>query len=161
MSKPLVHIYTDGGCSPNPGAGGWGAVLISPERRGYRKEISGADPETTNNRMELTAAIQAFRALKVECQVVMHTDSRYLRDAFENGWIAKWQRKGWERRRGQPVLNQDLWQELIELSNKHEVTWKWVRGHAGNKENNRCDQLATNAMQKYTRPHRRREWCGR
>ncbi len=140
----LVHIYTDGSCSPNPGAGGWGAVLIMPGG-GKRKEMSGAEPESTNNRMELTGAIEALKALKRPCRVVLHTDSMYLRNAFEAKWIEKWQRNGWKTAARKPVLNADLWRELIVLADKHDITWKWVKGHADNVENNRCDELANQA----------------
>jgi ribonuclease HI len=140
-NPPLVHIYTDGGCSPNPGAGGWAAVLISPGHNNHRREISGAEPDSTNNRMELTAAMMALRSLKKPCRVVLHTDAKYLRDAFEKGWLDRWQRKGWKTQARHPVLNQDLWQELLALSKQHDITWQWVKGHADNAENNRCDEL--------------------
>ncbi len=144
-AKPLVHIYCDGACSPNPGIGGWGAVLIAPEHGNYRRELSGAEPDTTNNRMELMGAIMALRALKRPSRVVVHTDSLYLRNAFEKRWLDAWQRNGWRTAQKQPVLNQDLWRELLELSAQHEIEWRWVRGHAGHEENERCDALAVAA----------------
>lgn len=145
--KPLVHIYCDGACSPNPGVGGWGAVLIAPEHGGHRRELSGAEAETTNNRMELTAALMALRALKRPSIVVLHTDSLYLRNAFEAGWLRKWTGNGWRTAGKKPVLNVDLWQQLLELERLHDTTWHWVRGHAGNAENNRCDALAVAARE--------------
>lgn len=138
--KPLVHVYSDGGCSPNPGPGGWAAVLISPAPSA-RKEISGAEPDTTNNRMELQAAIEALTALKRPSRVRMHTDSQYLQKAFADGWLAKWQRNGWKTSAKKPVANDDLWRELIKLSEIHDIEWTWVKGHADNAENNRCDEL--------------------
>lgn len=139
-SRPIVHIYSDGGSSPNPGPGGWAAVLISPAHD-KRKEISGAEPDTTNNRMELRAAIEALKSLKQPSQVRMHTDSQYLQKAFTDGWLAKWQRNGWKTSNKKPVANDDLWRELIELSKVHQIEWTWVRGHGDDVENNRCDEL--------------------
>ncbi len=150
MTLPLVHIYTDGSCSPNPGMGGWAAVLLMPGES-HRKEISGAVAESTNNRMEITAAIEALRSLKRPCRVVLHTDSRYLMDAFEAGWLEKWKRNGWKTSARKPVLNDDLWRELDDLQSGHQVTWKWVKGHADNVENNRCDQLANEARERLRR----------
>lgn len=146
--RPLVHIYTDGSCSPNPGPGGWAAVLIMPTS-GHRKEISGAEAASTNNRMELTAAIKALETLTKPCRVVLHTDSRYLRDAFEAGWITKWQRNGWRTAGRKPVMNADLWQELIRLNETHDIQWKWVKAHADDVENNRCDELANEARKAF------------
>jgi ribonuclease HI len=137
-----VHIYCDGACSPNPGLGGWAALLIALDHPGHTRELFGAEPATTNNRMELTAAIMALRALKRACDVTLHTDSTYLRDAFERRWLANWQRNGWLTREGNPVLNEDLWRQLLELARLHRITWVWVRGHAGNEHHDRCDQLA-------------------
>ncbi|MGE5559657.1 MAG: ribonuclease HI [Chloroflexota bacterium] len=134
-----VRIYTDGACSGNPGPGGWGVVLIYGKAR---KELSGGDPETTNNRMELTAAIAGLTALKRPCRVDLYTDSQYLSKAFNEGWIDKWGNNGWLTANKQPVLNQDLWEELLVLCEEHEVNWRWVKGHADNAENNRCDELA-------------------
>lgn len=142
-----VVIYTDGGCSPNPGPGGWGAVLISP-RHDARRELSGAEPESTNNRMELTAALMALRALKRGCAVKLHTDSQYLRNAFTKGWLAKWQRNGWRTAGKKPVANEDLWRELLEEDARHQIEWIWVRGHSGVPENERCDQLVHEARAK-------------
>lgn len=147
MSRPVVHIYSDGSCSPNPGVGGWAAVLISPAHDHHRREISGAEAESTNNRMELTAAIRALRELKKPCKVTLHTDSRYLMDAFEKGWIARWQKNGWKTADRKPVLNADLWRELIGLAAQHQIAWVWVKGHADNEENNRCDELANAARE--------------
>ena len=149
-TKPRVHIYTDGACSPNPGTGGWGAILISADK-GARKEFSGAQRDTTNNRMELTAAIEALKALKVPCQVELVTDSQYVMNGFTEGWLEKWQRNGWRTASKKPVVNVDLWRELLELTAKHETTWKWVRGHNANPMNNRCDELAVAARTKLTR----------
>ncbi|MBE5808839.1 MAG: ribonuclease HI [Clostridiales bacterium] len=138
-----VTIYTDGACSGNPGPGGWGAVLIAGERS---KEISGYEPETTNNRMEMTAAIKALECLKRPCRVRLHSDSSYLVDAFNKHWIEGWVRRNWVKSNKDPVLNQDLWKMLIRLTGVHEVTWIKVKGHADDRWNNRCDALATGAI---------------
>jgi len=138
-----VIIYTDGACSGNPGPGGWGCVLKYGE---FRREMSGFEPDTTNNRMELLAAIKALRALKEPCSVVLYSDSSYLTDAFLKGWLVSWQKKNWVKSDKKPVLNKDLWEELILLSNMHSIRWIRVKGHADNAENNRCDQLATGAI---------------
>ncbi|MBE6531495.1 MAG: ribonuclease HI [Ruminococcaceae bacterium] len=135
-----VEIYTDGACRGNPGKGGWGAVLRYGE---FEREISGGERETTNNRMELTAAIEALKLLKEPCSVTLTSDSKYLIDAIEKGWLASWQKKGWKKADGKPVLNIDLWQELCALLSVHEVSFVWVQGHAGHKYNERCDELAT------------------
>ena len=135
-----VIIYTDGGCEPNPGVGGWAAVLAW---NGTVKELSGGEPHTTNNRMELTAAIRALEALKRPCKVVLHTDSQYLRNGV-TAWMPAWKKRNWTRKGG-PLKNVDLWKRLDELTRKHEVSWKWVRGHAGDPVNERCDTLATAA----------------
>lgn len=145
MTLPLVHIYCDGACSPNPGLGGWGSILISPAHGNFRKELSGAEPDTTNNRMELTAALMALRALKTPCRVQLFTDSQYVRNAFEEKWLDKWQRTGWKTSSKQPVQNADLWQALVEQARAHEVSWNWVRGHSGHEENERADALAVAA----------------
>jgi len=142
--KTHVEIYTDGACSPNPGTGGWGAVLISHEHN-HRRELSGTEAESTNNRMELTAAIRALEALKQPCRVDLYTDSTYLKNAFEQGWLANWQRKNWKTKGRKPVANQDLWQVLLKLDRQHEVKWLWVKGHAGHPENDRADELAVAA----------------
>lgn len=145
-----VQIYTDGACDPNPGTGGWAAILISPES-GAKKELVGAERETTNNRMELLAAIRALEALKQPCRVDLFTDSQYLRNAFNSGWLDNWQRNGWRTAQKKPVMNKDLWMELLELTQKHQVLWHWVRGHASNPLNNRCDELAVAAREKLAR----------
>lgn len=142
-------IYTDGGASPNPGLGGWGALLVSPGHGGAERELYGAEPDTTNNRMELTAAIRALRALKYPCRVELHTDSTYLRNAFEKGWLEKWRRNGWRTAGKQPVLNRDLWEELWELSRTHRIHWHWVKGHADDERNNRCDALVHRAREEF------------
>ncbi len=134
-----VDIFTDGACSGNPGPGGWGAIL---RYKGYERELSGGDPSTTNNRMELTAAIEALFALKEPCRVVLHSDSKYLIDAVTKGWVNKWKANGWMRSKKEPALNVDLWERLLSLLAVHTVTWDWVKGHAGHPENERCDRLA-------------------
>lgn len=140
--EPVV-AYTDGGCRPNPGIGGWAAVLLY---KGRRKELSGAEWNTTNNRMELTAAVVALESLKRPCRVELHTDSEYLHKGITE-WLPVWKRNNWKRREG-PVKNQDLWQRLDELIQTHDVRWRWVRGHAGDPYNERCDELATEAIAK-------------
>ena len=138
-----VTIYTDGACSGNPGPGGWGAVLMF---NGFRKEMSGYEPHTTNNRMEMTAAIEALSALKEPCAVSLHSDSSYLVNAFEQHWLDNWRRRNWIKSDKKPVENVDLWQRLLELTGGHAVTLIKVKGHADNVENNRCDELATLAI---------------
>ena len=133
-----VVIYTDGACSRNPGPGGWGVVL---RWNGTQKELHGGEPETTNNRMELTAAIQALEALNRPSRVRLHTDSTYLLDGITK-WIAGWQRNGWRTSAKKPVKNEDLWRRLVEAMNGHEVSWLWVKGHAGDEGNERADALA-------------------
>ena len=140
----MIRLYCDGACSPNPGVGGWGVVLIS-DAHGARKELSGAERETTNNRMELLAAIRGLEALKRPCSVEISTDSRYVHDAFAKGWLKRWTRNGWRTSEGKPVQNDDLWRRLLELEDLHEVSWQWVRGHASDVENNRADALAVAA----------------
>lgn len=137
-----VVIYTDGACSGNPGVGGWGAVLIYGEAK---KEISGAEKMTTNNRMELTAAIKALELLREPCEVELYTDSAYLCNGFNNGWIWNWLKNGWKTASGKPVENRDLWERLLELQRVHKLDWRKVKGHADNPYNNRCDKLATTA----------------
>lgn len=139
-----VTIYTDGACSGNPGPGGWGAVLMA---KGQRKELSGGERETTNQRMELLAAIKALSALKVPCHVKLHSDSAYLINAFKDRWYVKWRQNGWRNSKGSPVENQDLWLELLRLAEIHRIEWVKVKGHADNVENNRCDALAREAIQ--------------
>lgn len=139
-----VIIHSDGGCQGNPGPGAWAAVL----RYGpHVKEISGAVPATTNNRMELQAAIQALRSLKQACRIDFHTDSQYLRKGISE-WITGWKAKGWKTSTKQPVKNADLWQALDAASAPHQITWKWVKGHAGDADNERCDTLAAEAISK-------------
>ncbi|MBQ7154713.1 MAG: ribonuclease HI [Synergistaceae bacterium] len=145
---PHVIIYTDGGASPNPGLGGWAAILYSPEHNRER-EIWGAEANTTNNRMELTAAIRALEALKVPCEVDLHTDSSYLQNAFVKRWLSNWKRKGWKTSAGGDVLNRDLWERLEELTRLHRVKWHWVKGHAYDERNNRCDELVHRAREEY------------
>ena len=135
-----VDIYTDGACRGTPGAGGWGAVLVCD---GREKELSGGEALTTNNRMELLAAISALSALKVPCEVTLTSDSKYLVDAIEKGWAVSWREKGWRRADKSPALNPDLWERLLELLEIHDVTFVWVKGHAGHPYNERCDVLAT------------------
>ncbi len=138
-----VEIYTDGACSGNPGPGGWGAIMIYGETE---KELSGFTEMTTNNRMELLGPIKALEALKVACCVHIYTDSAYVFNAFTKKWIDKWCQNGWKTAKKMPVENQDLWQQLITLTNKHEVHWVKVKGHTNNVKNNRCDQLAREAI---------------
>ncbi|MCI8407475.1 MAG: ribonuclease HI [Oscillospiraceae bacterium] len=140
-----VTIYTDGACSGNPGPGGWGAILVSGTRE---KELSGGEARTTNNRMELTAVIQGLSALKRPCRVLLVTDSKYVVDAIQKGWAAKWKKQGWMRNSREKALNPDLWQKLLELLEIHQVTFQWVRGHAGHPYNERCDRLAVSYYQK-------------
>ena len=142
-----LEIYTDGACSGNPGPGGWGVVLIY---RGIEKEISGGALQTTNNRMELYAIIAALKELKRPCIVKLYSDSAYVVNAFQNGWIQNWQKLGWRKADGKAILNIDLWQELISLTREHQVQFIKVKGHADNLYNNRCDFLARNAIQKLT-----------
>ena len=139
--KPVV-IYTDGACSGNPGPGGWGAVLMSGE---HRKELQGGEPETTNNRMELLAAIAALEALKRPCAVQLYTDSVYLRDGITK-WLHGWKAKNWRTAAKKPVKNVDLWQRLDAARTRHEVAWLWVKGHAGHPENERADELAREGL---------------
>ena len=145
--RPHVIIYTDGGASPNPGKGGWAAILYSPEH-GKEREISGGEHDTTNNRMELTAAIMALEALKRPCVVDLHTDSAYLQNAFVKRWLYNWKRKGWKTSTGGDVLNRDLWEKLDSLTKIHQVTWHWVKGHSDDERNNRCDELVHIARDK-------------
>ena len=137
-----VAIYTDGACSGNPGPGGWGAVLLYGE---HRREISGASADTTNNRMELTAAIRALEALKRPTDVALYTDSTYVKDGITR-WLPGWKAKGWRTASKSPVKNRDLWEALDALVKRHDVSWHWVRGHAGNAENERADTLAREAL---------------
>lgn len=140
-----VIIYTDGACSYNPGPGGWGCVLMYGNKK---KELSGGHENTTNNRMELTAVIQALSALKVPCEVELYTDSAYVCNAFLQDWITSWQLKGWKNSQKKEVLNKDLWQTLLTLLEKHKVEFKKVKGHSDNEFNNRCDELARIEVEK-------------
>jgi len=142
LTKPQVIVYTDGGAIGNPGPGGYGAVIL---QAGQRKELSGGYRLTTNNRMELTAAIEALSALEKPSQVTLHTDSKYLVDAVTQGWAKRWRANGWKRNKSDKALNPDLWQKLLTLLEKHQVEFVWVKGHAGNRENERCDRLAVQA----------------
>ena len=141
-----VQIFTDGACSGNPGPGGWGAVLRYGDKE---REMSGGDADTTNNRMELTAVISALKALKEPCCVTLTTDSKYVCDAINLGWAAGWKKRGWKKADNKPALNVDLFSELLDLCDKHEVTFVWVKGHAGHPENERCDRLAVAQIENY------------
>ena len=141
-----VTIYTDGSCSGNPGPGGWGAILKYGE---HEKELSGGAQETTNNRMELTAVIEALKLLKEPCEVELWSDSKYVVDAVDKGWVYGWQKKGWRKADNKPALNVDLWEILLLLLKTHDVRWHWVKGHAENEYNNRCDALAVAESRKY------------
>ena len=134
-----VTLYTDGACSGNPGPGGWGAILIYKD---IKKEMSGGDKETTNNKMELTAAIEGLSALKEPCRVKLYSDSKYLIDGITKDWARSWRAKGWKKSDGKPALNIDLWKKILELDEYHEIEYIWVKGHAGNPYNERCDRLA-------------------
>lgn len=138
-----VEIFCDGACSGNPGVGGWGCILRYGETV---KELSGADGETTNNRMEMTAAIEALSSLKRPCEVVLTTDSQYLVKGMTE-WMSGWVRKGWVNSKKEPVLNRELWERLLALSKVHKIRWAWVRGHNGHPENERCDELARGAIE--------------
>lgn len=138
-----VHAYTDGACSGNPGPGGWGAVLISNQ---HKKELSGAENNTTNNRMELLAVIEALRALKGSCHVTVTTDSQYVKNGITS-WIKTWQKNGWKTANKKPVKNQDLWQQLEAETHHHNISWQWVKGHSGHPENELADTLARRAIE--------------
>ncbi len=142
-SAEVVEVWTDGGCKPNPGPGGWAAIL---RFRGVEKEMSGAEPATTNTRMELTAAAAALEALKRPCRVVLHTDSEYVRNGVTR-WHTGWVRKNWRSSTGDPVKNMDLWKRLLAAAAQHKIEWRWVRGHAGDVMNERADALATAARE--------------
>ncbi len=142
----IVSIYTDGACSGNPGPGGWGAILCY---KGLEKELSGGAADTTNNRMELTAVIAALQALKEPCVVELYSDSKYVIDALEKGWARSWKQKNWTKSDKKPALNPDLWETLLALTEKHEMHYHWVKGHADNAYNNRCDRLAVSQREKY------------
>jgi len=134
----IIEIYTDGACRGNPGPGGWGALLIAGK---HRKTMHGGEPETTNNRMELTAAIEALNTLKGESRVILHTDSKYVMDGI-NEWMPNWKKRGWKTAARKPVKNQDLWQLLDAAVERHDVEWRWVKGHDGNPGNEKADELA-------------------
>lgn len=140
-----IKIYTDGACSGNPGPGGWGAVLIYGD---YIRELSGAEPQTTNNRMEMVAVIKSLQALKEMCQVHIYTDSAYICNCFLEGWYKKWLANGWKNSKKEEVENKDLWQEMLDEVEKHQVVWHKVKGHSGVKYNERADQLAVQACKK-------------
>ena len=144
--KKTVEIYTDGACSGNPGPGGWGAIL---RYKGVEKELSGGAADTTNNRMELTAVIRGLEALKEPCAVELYSDSKYVIDALEKGWAVSWRKKGWIKGDKKPALNPDLWAQLLDLAEKHELRCHWVKGHADNAYNNRCDALAVAQREKF------------
>lgn len=144
--KPEVIIYTDGACSGNPGPGGWGAVL---RWNGSEKELSGGDPQTTNNRMEMQAVIEALNALKKPCVAKIHSDSALIINAFTQGWIKNWQKRGWRKSNKKPVENKELWQKMLQAMEPHEVVWVKVKGHAGIELNERADRLAVAASQKF------------
>lgn len=144
-----VIIYTDGACIENPGPGGYAAILIY---QGIRKEISGGYKNTTNNRMEIMAAIKGLEALKEKCRVTLYSDSQYLVESMKQGWVKRWQANRWKRNKKEPALNVDLWKRLLELCAKHEVKFKWTRGHMGTPENERCDYLANQAATKPNLP---------
>lgn len=141
-----VQIFTDGACSGNPGPGGYGVIL---RYKGIEKEISGGHPNTTNNRMELSAVIAGLSALKEPCEVTITSDSKYIVDAIQKGWALKWKANNWIRSNKEKALNPDLWEELLSLLNRHKVDFVWVKGHAGHRENERCDELAVMESQKF------------
>ena len=134
-----VTLYTDGACSGNPGPGGWGAIL---EYMGHEKELSGGEGSTTNNRMELTAVIRGLEQLKEPCIVELYSDSKYVIDGLQKGWAESWKKRGWIKSDKKPALNPDLWERLLQLTHMHKVNYHWIKGHAQNEKNNRCDELA-------------------
>ncbi|MBQ7567841.1 ribonuclease HI [bacterium] len=150
--RSKVTIYTDGSCLSNPGPGGWAAILVH-DRTGATKEISGGEAHTTNNRMELTAAIKAFQALNRPTQTDMYTDSTYLQNAFVKGWLKSWQERGWRKADKKPVENADLWQELLKATAAHTISWHHVKAHAGHAYNERCDELAKEQATHYQQGH--------
>ena len=141
-----VTLYTDGACSGNPGPGGWGAIL---RYKDAEKELSGGEANTTNNRMELTAVIEALALLKEPCAVELYSDSRYVIDGLDKGWARSWQKRGWVKADKKPALNPDLWEKLLALADRHEIRCHWVKGHAENERNNRCDQMAVTESKKF------------
>ena len=146
QNSKQVEIYTDGSCKYNPGPGGWGAVLVYKKKE---KEMCGGEAETTNNRMELTAAIEALSALKEPCRVTLCSDSKYLIDGLSKGWAKSWKRNGWKKSDKSPALNADLWEKLLELSDVHTIDYVWVKGHAGHPYNERCDAMAQDMAKSY------------
>lgn len=144
-----VHLVTDGACLGNPGPGGWACILCFGD---HRREMYGSEKQTTNNRMELQAALEGLSALKETCEVVVVTDSNYMKDGITK-WIANWKRNGWKTASKKPVVNQDLWEELDVQNNRHRTTWEWTKGHASHEDNNRCDELATTAARNQTHSH--------
>ena len=146
-----VELFSDGACSGNPGPGGWGTILRFTDAAGkvHEKELSGGEPDTTNNRMELSAVIAGLKALKVRCAVTVTTDSKYVCDSVTKGWVYSWKKRGWIKSDKKPALNVDLWEQLLPLLETHCVTFNWVKGHAGHPENERCDQLAVAQSQLY------------
>lgn len=143
---PVVVLYTDGACSGNPGPGGWGAMLIW---NGKKKEISGGEPNTTNNRMEMRAVIEGLKALNKPCHVKIHSDSALIINTFTKGWIETWQKKGWKKADKKPVENRELWEEMLNVSKSHKVSWIKVKGHSDDNLNNRVDELAVKESKKY------------
>lgn len=141
-----IELYTDGACSGNPGPGGWGCVLIY---KGTEKELSGGEASTTNNRMELLAVINGLEALREPCAVTLYSDSKYVIDALKLGWAKKWRAAGWMRNKKEPAKNPELWERLLALTEKHEMSYVWVKGHAENEYNNRCDKLAVAESKKF------------
>ncbi len=141
-----VELFTDGACSGNPGPGGWGAIL---RYNGHERELSGGERSTTNNRMELTAVIEGLSALKEPCDVLLCSDSKYVLDALQKGWARKWQANGWKRGKNAPALNPDLWERLLALCDVHTLSYKWVHGHQGHAENERCDAMAVAQSKKF------------
>jgi ribonuclease HI len=145
-SNPEVILYTDGACSGNPGPGGWGALLLW---KGKEREITGGAPDTTNNRMEMMAVIEGLKALKKPCHVKIHSDSALIVNTFKQGWIKNWQKRGWKKSNKKPVENRDLWEKMLKAMEPHTIEWIKVKGHADNQLNNRVDQLAVEASQKF------------
>lgn len=143
-----ITIYTDGSCSGNPGPGGWGAIL---DYKGVRKELSGGEYETTNNRMEMTAVIKALECLREPCEITLCSDSKYVMDALSKGWAKSWRARGWRKADKQPALNADLWARMLELCEPHVFHYQWIKGHAGHPENERCDRLAVAQTEKHRR----------
>lgn len=146
--KKDVRLFSDGACSGNPGPGGYGVILRC---NGYEKELSGGEPHTTNNRMELLGVITGLEALKYPCRVIIQTDSRYVVDGIEKGWARSWRKNGWIKSDKKPALNSDLWERLLNLLEIHEVRFTWIKGHAGHPENERCDRLAVSKRDEFSR----------